>query len=228
MCERLRIPTDLVPEQGWSPIEDLVSTRSYHIVGTQLQIEETPKSVFANKVPLMMVRALEFQSAVNAVKVGDMITFRVGKMNDGEFGLGKVINVGDGTTLGQLRVHCYGLKSDYRITLRKRLRGRYYGLYVTSAGVVAADKAPEGPEGTGTFSDTREDFRDTRIVRKIDVLTRGFQLNDTGELPPHIRKVLSDNVLRRLSLFRARVQQSLCVKVCMAQFGQRLNYFISA
>ena len=157
----------------------------------------------------LLRRALQFKVETDRVKNGDMVAFRVGTMEDGEFGVGEVTE-GPSDDNNSVTIQVYGLQSTRRRTQRNMLRGRYLPRYITTNGVVSSD-APE------TQPRTKDEIR----LSLLDVVATPFVLED-GYLPEEVRVVLANGVLRKLALFRDRLHRSHVARRALMAFGQHL------
>ena len=168
-----------------------------------------PMGTLDVRMPRALRQALQFKVETDSVKVGDVVAYRVGTMEDGEFGIGKITEEptnGNNT----VTIHVHGLQSTRRKTQRNMLRGRYLPRYITKDGL-AASCAPE----------MRDQPTDEIRVSLLDVVASPFTLED-GYLPEGIRRGLANSVLRKLALFRDRLHRSHVARRALMAFGQHL------
>ena len=168
-----------------------------------------PMGTLDVRMPKALRRALQFKVETDQVKNGHMVAYRIGTMQDGEFGVGAVTE-GPTCDNNTVTIHVHGLQSTRRRTQRNMLRGRYLPRFITKDGLIAseAEEAQRQP-------------KDEIRLSLLDVVTSPFSLED-GYLPKGVREVLANNVLRKLALFRDRLHRSHVARRALMAFGQHL------
>ena len=159
----------------------------------------------------VLKHALQFDQELRKIRIGDIVTFRIGRMKNGEFGIGRVKEISNDKST--LTIHRYGLRNAREANTRMRFRGTYRPLFVNKSGVEARDNPDEG------------DLADEVIVSRGDLLTHGFEL-ERKRIPEKIQRVLQDCVLMKLSMFRDRLHKAYFAWEHVRVLGDHLTLLI--
>ena len=153
-------------------------------------------------------RLMKLGGDVSRVKRGDVVVFRLGDMEPGQFRVGKVTEVLTGNGLA---VHEYGTVSKKaQNNVRALLRARYREKWLTRQSELVLGDRPQGGD------------RVEREISRWDLLTGGFKL-ENEMVPGDLQFLLKQSILLKPSLFPDEPRRAYLLRTQLGYIGEHLD-----